>query len=84
MKLHTVLTVAFSVILLNSLCHVIKCRQVPRVINGQQSHPDHWRFMGALYRKHFDDIDQTEKLSFFCGSVVWNEEYVLSAAHCFQ
>lgn len=84
MKLSIVLTAFFSLILFTFLQHVIEARQVPRVINGQQSHPDKWRYMGALYREHFDDIDQTEKLSFFCGSVVWNEEFILSAAHCFQ
>lgn len=84
MKLHIFLIVLFSFTLFNFFYFVTETRQVPRVINGHQSDPSKWRYMGALYRKHFDDVEQEEKLSFFCGSVVWNENYILSAAHCFQ
>ncbi|XP_040070057.1 enteropeptidase-like [Ixodes scapularis] len=45
-----------------------------RIINGTEAPPDHWPWMVAFYNAND---------TFACGGVLIDEEYVVTAAHCF-
>lgn len=47
-----------------------------RILNGEDAKQEDWRFIvsiGSMVNGTYDK---------FCGGVIWNEEFVLTAAHC--
>uniref|UniRef100_A0A6B0UVZ6 Putative trypsin-like serine protease n=1 Tax=Ixodes ricinus TaxID=34613 RepID=A0A6B0UVZ6_IXORI len=46
-----------------------------RIINGTEAPPEHWPWMVAIYNPNDTLV---------CGGSLINEQYVLTAAHCFR
>ena len=49
-----------------------------RIINGEQAEACTWPWQAALLEKNGLNID------FFCGGVIYNDEWIISTASCVQ